>query len=1075
MVLGNTNSNMDEEICRNLIDNALQGLAIIHDKKLIFANRTLADITGYDYEELLSLPYDAFLSVIYPEDRDRIFDVVLGGIARSQMPLRQEFRIIRKDGSLAWVDAMANFIDYQGKSAIQVAFLDITKRKIAEDKADASGEQYRQILESISDGFFILDNDLSIGHFNPAAESMLGRKASEVLGHNLFEAFPESKGSIFEEKYTLAINEKCSLSFETYFGVKPYENWYDVRVYPRKNGISVFFQVITERKRAEEEQKISEERYRNLFETMSQGVVYQDGDGRIISANPAAERILGLTLDQMLGKTSFNPHWEVVHEDGSDFVVEDHPSMVALATGKEVMNVVMGILNPNDSEYKWIRVNAVPQFRPGELIPYRVYTNFEDITGQKKADDLLQTSVRRLYTILSNLNASILLVSDDEVVEYVNQAFCDFFNLVDEPDKVIGLTASEMIEIIKNAYLHPDEEVARIKEIVDQRNPVRGEEIAMQGDRTCLRDFIPIRIEGKSRGRLWHHMEITELKRMEETIRKSEEKYRSIVENSEDGISLVDESGNIIEWNQAQEFITGQKSDEVLGRPIWDVSFQMLPDEMRTQDAYEKTKSFMLRVLDKGRISLKGWYEEQDILRPDKTHRNLHVVMFPIKTEKGYRIGIISHDITERKQRENDLKIKDAAISSSINAFSMADPSGVLFYVNNSWLNMMGYTRKETLKLSILDLMQDRKTGEEVLGTLFEYGQCEGDIVLKRKDGSTFEADLSANIVRNTDGHPICTLVSFIDITERKKAEQALRESEDKLRSLFNFLPIGVYVVDENKDIIDANPAFEKFMGLSKEELLLRKHWNRKYLRPDGSFLPPMSEDNYDEMPGGRPLDNGEPYLDLETGMEKEDGSTVWAHTSAVPLPFSDWRVAVALEDITEKRRMQNELRDREERFRRIFELSPIGIQLFDSEGFLIAANDASLKILKWKDSNKAKGYNIFRDALVDDEIQLTLQSGQFAHEGRWIKRKSVKSAKKEKESDASSREGKMYLDYIISPLGAEEKEPKGYLAIIQDLTEIKLAEEALISDNERLKIVYDLWRMRVATGNMMAQNDREP
>jgi PAS domain S-box-containing protein len=614
-----------------------------------------------------------------------------------------------------------------------------------------------------------------------------------------------------------------------------------------------------------------------------------------------------------------------------------------------------------------------------------------------------------------------------------------------------------------------------MNEIIDQDKPVKGEEIAMQDDRIGLRDFIPIQIDGKSYGRLWHHMDITELKRMEGTIRKSEEKYRSIVENSEDGISLVDESGNIIEWNRAQEFITGLKSDEVLGRPAWDVSFQMVPDEMRTQDAYEKTKSFMLRILDKGRISLKGWYEEQEILRPDKTHKNLHMAMFPIKTEKGYRIGIISHDITEKKQREDDLKIKDAAISSSINAFSIADPSGALFYANNSWLNMMGYARKETLELSILDLLQDRKTGEDVLGTLFEYGQCEGEIVLKRKDGSTFEADLSGNIVRNNDGHPICMMFSFIDITTRREAERALQESENKLKSLFNFLPIGIYVVDENKDVIDANPALEKFMGLSKEELLQRKQWNRRYFRSDGSVLPPMSEDNYDEMPGGRPLDSGEPYLDLETGMEKDDGSIVWALTNAVPLPFSDWKVVVTLEDITENRRMQNELRDREERFRRIFELSPVGIQLFDSEGFLINANDASLKILNWKDSNKAKGYNIFRDALVDDEIQMTLHSGQIAHEGRWIKRKSVKSTKKEKESDAKSREGKMYLDYIISPLGAKEKDPSGYLALIQDLTEMKLGEEALISDNERLKIVYDLWRMRVATGNMMAQNDREP
>ena len=115
--------------------------------------------------------------------------------------------------------------------------------KQAKESLERSNIAMLDMLESISDGFFSLDDHFVVTYFNKAAERLLGRKSWEVLGHNLFEAFPEVKGSIFEDKYAQAINEKISLSFETYFGVKPYENRYAVRVYPREDGISVYFQV----------------------------------------------------------------------------------------------------------------------------------------------------------------------------------------------------------------------------------------------------------------------------------------------------------------------------------------------------------------------------------------------------------------------------------------------------------------------------------------------------------------------------------------------------------------------------------------------------------------------------------------------------------------------------------------------------------------------------------------------------------------------------------------------------------------------------------------------------------------
>ncbi|NQU65548.1 MAG: PAS domain S-box protein, partial [SAR324 cluster bacterium] len=149
-----------------------------------------------------------------------------------------------------------------------------------------------------------------------------------------------------------------------------------------------------ERRQIEENLRINEEKHRTLFETMIQGVVYQDTDGKIIDANPAAEQILGLSFDQMQGRTSVDPSWKSIHEDGSDFPGETHPAIVALKTKKIVKDVIMGVFHPTKEEYRWILINATPQFVSDESVPFRVYTTFNDITEQKRMEsDLIRAKV----------------------------------------------------------------------------------------------------------------------------------------------------------------------------------------------------------------------------------------------------------------------------------------------------------------------------------------------------------------------------------------------------------------------------------------------------------------------------------------------------------------------------------------------------------------------------------------------------------------------------------------------------------------------------------------------------------
>lgn len=134
----------------------------------------------------------------------------------------------------------------------------------------------------------------------------------------------------------------------------------------------------------------SVEKFRVLYETMTQGVVYQSSNGYITSANPAAEKILGLSLDQMQGRTSMNPEWRALRENGDDLPGPEHPAMIALKTKKPVLGFVQGIFNPRINAHVWMRVDSIPQFKENSEVPDQVISIFSDITAQLISDKATQ-------------------------------------------------------------------------------------------------------------------------------------------------------------------------------------------------------------------------------------------------------------------------------------------------------------------------------------------------------------------------------------------------------------------------------------------------------------------------------------------------------------------------------------------------------------------------------------------------------------------------------------------------------------------------------------------------------------
>jgi len=166
-------------------------------------------------------------------------------------------------------------------------------------------------------------------------------------------------------------------------------------------------QDISKRKKAEAALRESESRYRSLFETMRQGVVYHDAEANILYSNPSAERIPGLASEEIDSEGSIDPRKKFIHENGSEFSKETHPSRIALKTGKTISDVVMGVFEPEANAYRWLVINAVPQFKEGENKPFQVHTVFTDITEIKRAEKELQKYSERLK-IMHDIDRAIL-------------------------------------------------------------------------------------------------------------------------------------------------------------------------------------------------------------------------------------------------------------------------------------------------------------------------------------------------------------------------------------------------------------------------------------------------------------------------------------------------------------------------------------------------------------------------------------------------------------------------------------------------------------------------------------------
>lgn len=245
------------------------------------------------------------------------------------------------------------------------------------------------------------------------------------------------------------------------------------------------------------------------------------------------------------------------------------------------------------------------------------------------------------YNALSSLHAAVVLVSEDSRVLFTNQSFCDLFSLGCPPEELIGLSSSEVLSRVLPAYEDPAWVARRIQELVSQGVPVRGEEVRFRDGRTCLCDFLPVFVDGKRFGRLWHHSEVTAQNRVEEEIRLSEAQKTAILNGISTNIAFVDKDMKILWVNKAAAASVNKTPEEMIGRSC----HSFWADPARPCENCPTVKAFKTRHSERAIIRTpdgRVWDERGE----------------PVFDTKGNVIGVveIADDITERMRAEEVLR-----------------------------------------------------------------------------------------------------------------------------------------------------------------------------------------------------------------------------------------------------------------------------------------------------------------------------------------------------------------------------------------------------------------------------------
>lgn len=373
------------------------------EKNEVFLSDAWKRILGYSPDEISS-DINEWRSRVHPDDFNK-FETEINKHFMGETDIYEvEYRIFCKDGSFKWVLDKGKVVEWteEGKPVRMIGTQNDLTLKINNEKKLVENQERLTEAQRIG----------KIGSWEYDITTKLSTWSKENF--RIFEIEPSDDYLNIHQQYVSRIHPDDYLKIEkiVYASIDAATDYeVEYRLYLPNNKTSYVVekgrmitnekgetikiigitQDITEQKLINDELKKAKDSLNTTFNTISEGIVLQDNNYAIVHCNPSAEKILGLTYDQMIGKNSIDPSWRAIHEDGSEYPGETHPAVLALKTRQSILNATMGVHKP-DGELTWININAV--LMPNEM---GVVCSFTDITERKKNQELILRNEEMLF------------------------------------------------------------------------------------------------------------------------------------------------------------------------------------------------------------------------------------------------------------------------------------------------------------------------------------------------------------------------------------------------------------------------------------------------------------------------------------------------------------------------------------------------------------------------------------------------------------------------------------------------------------------------------------------------------
>lgn len=769
--------------------------------RFTFVSPSVRKMRGYSPEEVMQ---QTVQDVLTPESWAMIRGTLPGRLEAfragdsSARAWTREVDQTRKDGSIIHTESVTTLVSDATGQPVQMIGVtrDITERRKTQDALRQSEEKHRALVEALPDVVMRFDKDCRHLYVSRNVEDVVELPAASFVGKTHQElGFPEEMCQYWEEAIRCIFNGGTPVEKEFSFqGKKQAETTFNWRLLPELDASGQVRSVLSIARDVTAHRR-AERQYQMLFRQMLDGfalheiICDEDGkpvDYRFLAVNPAFERMTGLEADKVVGRTvrevlpGIEQHW-----------IETY-GHVAL-TGEPAF-----FENQSVDLNKEFQVTA---FRPA---PNQFACIFVDVTDRKWAEAALRSSEEKFRSLFENAQVGMFRTKLDgsEILD-MNQEYLDIF----------GRTREEMAG--KSAIVHwadPRErkEMVRLLQVHGRVSQVESKMLNKRGEvRNCLASLRLNPEEAILEGSI---VDITQRKQAEERLRMSESSLQQAQRVARMGNWRWDLRTNLVTCSDEMYRIFGIEKEGFSGRLDDGIAMSIHPD-----DRARVEKSIFAASNENVRTP-----SEFRVVWPDGTVRTVWAEPGDQVLDENGNPAIltgIAQDITDRKQTEEQIELLKHSIDVHFDGAYWFDSNNKFIYVNDAGCRSLGYQREELLGRSLSEIIPiaTEKRLQEVWEQLRSEGSFSSESVHRRKDGSEFPVEISSTYVRFGGKEYNCGFAR--DITDRKRTEKALRESQERYRQLFDMESDVILLVDcATGKFLEANAAATALYGYDREQ-----------------------------------------------------------------------------------------------------------------------------------------------------------------------------------------------------------------------------------------------------------------